>query len=50
MVAVAEPGRARPRPLADLPAGTGDCHVVPNRLVCRSTPGELVVWAYRKEP
>ena len=53
MVAVAGPVAgtrvARPRPLADLPAGTGDCQAVPNRLVCRSASGELMVWAYRKK-
>ena len=47
MVAVAEPGKAGPRPLAELPAGTGDCQAAPGRLVCRSTSGELVVWAYQ---
>jgi hypothetical protein len=47
MVAVAEPGLAGPRPLADLPPGTGDCQAAPGRLVCRSsTSGELIVWAY----
>lgn len=49
MVAVAEPGAPGPRPLADLPPGTGDCQSVPGRLVCRSTSGELVVWAYTKK-
>jgi hypothetical protein len=50
MVAIAGPGAAPgPRPLADLPPGTGDCQAVPNRLVCRSTSGELQVWAYRKK-
>lgn len=50
MVAVAEPGApAGPRPLADLPPGTGDCQAAPGRLVCRSTSGELVVWAYQKK-
>jgi outer membrane protein assembly factor BamB len=48
MVAVARPGVVGPRPLAELPAGTGDCQAVPARLVCRSTSGELMVWAYRK--
>jgi outer membrane protein assembly factor BamB len=48
MVAVARPGERRPRPLAALPPGTGDCQAVPGRLVCRSASGELVVWAYRK--
>jgi outer membrane protein assembly factor BamB len=47
MVAVAEPGDAQPRPLADLPPGTGECQAVPDRLICRSTAGELKVWAYR---
>jgi hypothetical protein len=46
MVAVARPGETRPRLLADLPEGTGDCQSVPGRLVCRSMQGELVVWAY----
>jgi hypothetical protein len=49
MVAVAAPGDARPELLADLPAGTGDCQSVPDRLVCRESTGELVVWAYRKD-
>jgi hypothetical protein len=49
MVAVAAPGGARPDLLADLPAGTGDCQSVPDRLVCRESSGELVVWAYRKD-
>jgi len=49
MVAVAGPGDNRPRPIADLPAGTGDCQAVPGRLVCRSMTGELVVWAYRQK-
>ncbi|MET0422273.1 MAG: PQQ-binding-like beta-propeller repeat protein [Actinoplanes sp.] len=49
MVAVARPGEGRPRLLADLPAGTGDCQAVPGRLVCRSMYGELVVWAYPRE-
>jgi outer membrane protein assembly factor BamB len=49
IVAVARPGDARPRLLADLPAGTGDCQAVPNRLICRSTSGELILWAYRKK-
>jgi outer membrane protein assembly factor BamB len=49
MVAVAGPRVASaPIPLAELPAGTGDCQAAPNRLVCRSTSGELQVWAYRK--
>ncbi|RZU49592.1 putative pyrroloquinoline-quinone binding quinoprotein [Krasilnikovia cinnamomea] len=49
MVAVASPGDARPRLLAALPAGTGDCQAAPARLVCRSTAGELIVWAYRQK-
>jgi outer membrane protein assembly factor BamB len=49
MVAVAAPGDPRPRMLAALPPGTGDCQAAPGRLVCRSTSGELVVWAYRQE-
>jgi outer membrane protein assembly factor BamB len=49
MVAVAAPGGDRPRPLAELPAGTGDCQAAPGRLVCRSLTGELVVWAYRQK-
>lgn len=48
MVAVARPGGTRPRLLAPLPVGTGDCQAVPGRLVCRSGYGELAVWAYRK--
>ena len=48
MVAVARPGDARPRLLAPLPTGTGDCQAAPGRLVCRSGYGELAVWAYRK--
>jgi hypothetical protein len=48
MVAVARPGERQPRLLTDLPAGTGDCQAVPDRLVCRTMYGELVVWAYRK--
>jgi hypothetical protein len=48
MVAVAEPGDERPRPLAELPAGTGDCQAAPGRLVCRSMTGDLVVWAWRQ--
>ena len=47
MVAVAHLGDARPRLIAELPAGTGDCQAVPTRLVCRSMYGQLVVWAYR---
>ena len=49
MVAVAGPGMTGPQPLADLPPGTGDCQAAPNRLVCRSTSGDLTVWAYRKK-
>ena len=49
MVAVAAPGGTRPELLADLPAGTGDCQSVPDRLVCRESTGELVVWEYRRE-
>jgi outer membrane protein assembly factor BamB len=49
IVAVARPGDAQPRLLADLPAGTGDCQSVPERLICRSASGELVVWAYREK-
>ncbi len=47
MVAVARPDEPRPRVLADLPEGTGDCQSAPGRLVCRSMQGELVIWAYR---
>jgi outer membrane protein assembly factor BamB len=49
MVAVAGAGGAGLRPLAELPPGTGDCQAVPSRLACRSTSGELTVWAYRKK-
>ncbi|MCA2216106.1 outer membrane protein assembly factor BamB family protein [Jidongwangia harbinensis] len=49
MVAVAGPGTAGLRPLAELPPGTGDCQAVPDRLACRSSSGELTVWAYRKK-
>ncbi len=49
MVAIAGPGAATPRLLADLPPGTGDCQSSPGRLVCRSTTGDLQVWAYRKD-
>jgi hypothetical protein len=48
MVAVAHPGDPRPRLLAELPSGTGDCQAAPARLVCRSMYGELVVWAYQE--
>lgn len=48
IVAVADPGDAQPRPLADLPPGTGVCQAVPDRLICRSALGELNVWAYRQ--
>jgi hypothetical protein len=47
MVAIAAPGAGKPRLLAELPAGTGSCQSAPERLVCRSTFGELVVWAFR---
>ncbi|MEU4420387.1 hypothetical protein AB0F81_07145 [Actinoplanes sp. NPDC024001] len=47
MVAVVAEGLDRPRLLADLPEGTGDCQTAPERLVCRSMYGELLVWAYR---
>jgi outer membrane protein assembly factor BamB len=49
IVAVAHPGDAHPRLLTDLPAGTGDCQAVPDRLICRSASGELNVWAYREK-
>jgi hypothetical protein len=49
MVAVADPGDARLELLADLPAGTGDCQAAPGRLVCRSSSGDLVVWAYKRK-
>ncbi|MEU4556801.1 PQQ-binding-like beta-propeller repeat protein [Actinoplanes sp. NPDC023936] len=49
MVAIAAPETRRPRLLAELPAGTGSCQSAPERLVCRSSVGELVVWAYRTE-
>lgn len=49
MVAVARPGDSAPRLVAELPAGSGECQSVPDRLVCRSALGELVVWAYRQE-
>jgi outer membrane protein assembly factor BamB len=48
MVAVVRPGAREPRLLADLPAGTGDCEAVPDRLACRNMYGELVVWAYQE--
>jgi hypothetical protein len=48
MVAVAQSGDTRPRVLAQLPAGTGDCQAAPARLVCRSTSGQLMIWAYAK--
>ncbi|MBO3736052.1 outer membrane protein assembly factor BamB family protein [Actinoplanes flavus] len=47
MVAVAAPGLPHPRLLAELPTGTGECQTAPERLICRSVYGELVVWAYR---
>ncbi|WP_433826761.1 PQQ-binding-like beta-propeller repeat protein [Actinoplanes sp. CA-015351] len=47
MVAIAAPDARRPRLLAELPTGTGSCQSAPERLVCRSSYGELVVWAYR---
>ncbi|BCY14328.1 PQQ-binding-like beta-propeller repeat protein [Actinoplanes sp. L3-i22] len=46
MVAVADRAAGRLRPIALLPAGTGDCEAAPGRLVCRANSGELVVWAY----
>lgn len=49
MVAVAGAGMPGLRPLAQLPPGTGDCQAVPERIACRSTSGELTVWAYRKK-
>jgi hypothetical protein len=49
IVAVAGPGDTSPRLISDLPPGTGDCQSVPERLICRSTSGELIVWAYRKK-
>ncbi|UQU66395.1 PQQ-binding-like beta-propeller repeat protein [Couchioplanes caeruleus] len=49
MVAVAAPDGAQPELLADLPPGTGDCQAVPARLVCRSTSGDLTVWAYQRK-
>ncbi|MEV0897274.1 PQQ-binding-like beta-propeller repeat protein [Actinoplanes sp. NPDC049802] len=47
MIAVAVPGLPKPRLLAELPPGTGECQSAPKRLICRSVYGELVVWAYR---
>ena len=47
MVAIAAPGSRKPRLLAELPEGTGDCQAAPDRLVCRSSYDELVVWAYQ---
>jgi outer membrane protein assembly factor BamB len=47
VVAVAGPRIGPPRLLADLPPETGDCQAAPGRLICRSTAGELTVWAYR---
>jgi hypothetical protein len=49
MVAVAAPGVEQPRPLADLPPGTGECQTAPDRLICRSMSGQLNVWAYRQK-
>ncbi len=49
MVAVAQPGEPQPRLLGPLPAGTGDCQAAPERLVCRSMYGQLVVWAYGRK-
>ncbi len=49
MVAVARPGEVQPRLLGPLPAGTGDCQAAPERLVCRSMYGQLVVWAYDRK-
>jgi outer membrane protein assembly factor BamB len=46
IVGVAGPRDAQPRPVADLPSGSGDCQAAPDRLICRSTAGELTVWAY----
>jgi outer membrane protein assembly factor BamB len=46
MVAVADRESGRLRPIAQLPAATGECEAAPGRLVCRSMTGELVVWAY----
>jgi outer membrane protein assembly factor BamB len=49
MVAVASPRLSRPRLLAELPSGTGECQAAPARLICRSMYGELIVWSYRTE-
>jgi outer membrane protein assembly factor BamB len=49
MVAIARPGDAQPQVISDLPPGTGDCQSVPGRLICRSTSGQLIVWAYRQK-
>ncbi|AEV87977.1 hypothetical protein ACWT_6966 [Actinoplanes sp. SE50] len=46
MVAVADPVGGRLRTIAGLPPGTGGCEAAPDRLVCRSAAGELVVWSY----
>lgn len=48
MVAVARPGDMQPQILAQFPSGTGDCQAAPGRLVCRTSYGQLVVWAYGK--
>ncbi|MFI5491222.1 hypothetical protein [Actinoplanes sp. NPDC051859] len=48
MVAVVGPRDVRPRPLAELPVGTGDCQTGSDRLVCRSSSGGLTVWAYER--
>jgi PQQ-like domain len=48
VVAVADVRDGLPRPIADLPPGTGDCQAAPGRLICRSMAGELTVWAYRR--
>jgi PQQ-like domain len=48
MVAVVGPRDVERPSLADLPAGTGDCQAAPDRLICRSTAGELTMWAYRR--
>jgi outer membrane protein assembly factor BamB len=48
IVAVAGARYRQPRPLADLPPGTGDCQAAPDRLICRSTAGQLTMWAYRR--